>query len=86
MSVIVSSPATDTRSWFELSISDPENTWIDPIIPASIDPRRINHDWPKISLSRGVVRAQLPVPDKDNGFYRAGRFEWAGQITHFSVG
>ncbi len=80
-----SQPASDD-TWFELLVSDLEHTHIFSQIPEQLDPRRIKMDWPRLTLSKGDVRAVLPLPDSDKGFYRAARFEWAGQMTELRVG
>jgi len=39
-----------------------------------------NSDHPKAELSNGLLDAVLYLPDKDNGYYRSSRFDWAGVI------
>jgi hypothetical protein len=39
-----------------------------------------NSDHPKATITNGAVEAVLFLPDKDNGYYRAARFDWAGVI------
>jgi hypothetical protein len=38
-------------------------------------------DPPSAQISSGGVRAKLYLPDAENGYYRATRFDWAGQIA-----
>lgn len=35
---------------------------------------------PEASISNGVVDVKLYLPDKDEGYYRATRFDWSGAI------
>jgi hypothetical protein len=39
-----------------------------------------NSDHPKTTITNGEVSAVLFLPDKDNGYYRSSRFDWAGVI------
>ena len=36
--------------------------------------------FPQAEISNGLVRARLYLPDAENGYYRATRFDWAGVI------
>jgi hypothetical protein len=36
---------------------------------------------PTASISNGVVRAKLNLPDVDNGYYRGARFDWSGSVA-----
>jgi hypothetical protein len=36
---------------------------------------------PTASISNGVVRAKLHLPDPNNGYYRGTRFDWSGSIA-----
>jgi hypothetical protein len=38
-------------------------------------------DPPQAEISNGVVRATLYLPDAEQGYYRATRFDWAGVIA-----
>ncbi len=38
-------------------------------------------DPPSAEISNGVIRAKLYLPDANDGYYRATRFDWAGQIA-----
>jgi len=38
-------------------------------------------DFPRAEISNGSVRAKLYLPDPDNGYYRATRFDWSGVIS-----
>jgi len=38
-------------------------------------------DPPQAEISNGVVRAKLYLPDAQEGYYRATRFDWAGQVA-----
>jgi hypothetical protein len=52
-----------------------------PIIQAGPNCENVpNSDHPKAELNNGAVKAVLFLPDKDNGYYRAARFDWAGVI------
>jgi len=35
-------------------------------------------DFPQAEISAGQIRARLYLPDPENGYYRATRFDWAG--------
>jgi hypothetical protein len=35
---------------------------------------------PEAEISNGVLKAKLSLPDPVNGYYRATRFDWSGQI------
>src|SRR5579863_7552120 len=37
-------------------------------------------DSPKAEISNGLIKATLDLPDPVNGYYRATRFDWSGQI------
>jgi hypothetical protein len=37
-------------------------------------------DFPKASISNGVIHAELMLPDPRNGSYRGTRFDWSGVI------
>jgi hypothetical protein len=39
-------------------------------------------DVPQVEISNGVVSAKIYLPDIDNGYYRATRFDWSGVIPH----
>jgi hypothetical protein len=39
-----------------------------------------NEEFPSASISNGVVKATLLLPDKEKGYYRATRFDWSGVI------
>lgn len=41
---------------------------------------RISAQVPQASLSNGIVRATVYLPDAEHGYYRGGRFDWAGVI------
>jgi hypothetical protein len=38
-------------------------------------------DPPKADISNGIIKAQLLLPDAQNGYYRGTRFDWAGQVS-----
>ena len=38
-------------------------------------------DFPEARISNGIVSATLMLPDPENGYYRATRFDWSGQIS-----
>ena len=37
--------------------------------------------FPRATISNGMVRAELFLPDAANGFYRGTRFDWSGTIS-----
>jgi hypothetical protein len=37
-------------------------------------------DPPQAEISNGALRAKLYLPDPENGYYRATRFDWAGVV------
>ncbi|MEJ7692139.1 hypothetical protein [Daejeonella sp.] len=37
--------------------------------------------YPEASISNGLIEAKLYLPDANNGFYRATRFDWAGIVS-----
>ena len=39
-------------------------------------------DAPQAKISNGLVSATLNLPDVDNGYYRATRFDWSGVMPH----
>lgn len=38
-------------------------------------------DFPQAEISNGPIRAKLYLPDADQGYYRATRFDWSGQMA-----
>jgi hypothetical protein len=38
------------------------------------------NDFPQAEISNGLVQARIYLPDAQNGYYRATRFDWAGNI------
>jgi len=38
-------------------------------------------DPPQIEIANGASRAKLYLPDADNGYYRATRFDWSGVVA-----
>src|SRR3954468_2801637 len=36
---------------------------------------------PEAEISNGALRAKLYLPDAENGYYRATRFDWSGVIS-----
>lgn len=38
-------------------------------------------DFPKAEISNGLIRAEIMLPDAQNGSYRATRFDWSGIIS-----
>src|SRR5438876_7498657 len=36
---------------------------------------------PQAEISNGVIKAKLYLPDPENGYYRATRFDWSGVIA-----
>jgi hypothetical protein len=41
---------------------------------------------PKVTIGNGVLKAVVALPDKDKGFYRGVRFDWAGMIPSLTYG
>jgi len=41
----------------------------------------ISINSPQANISNGIINATLYLPDTENGYYRASRFDWAGQIS-----
>ena len=39
---------------------------------------------PEATISNGVIDAKLYLPDPENGYYRASRFDWSGVIAALS--
>lgn len=37
-------------------------------------------DFPSTTISNGLIRAKVYLPDAKAGFYRASRFDWSGAI------
>lgn len=37
-------------------------------------------DPPRAAISNGILDVELYLPDKENGYYRATRFDWSGAI------
>lgn len=38
-------------------------------------------DFPKATISNGLIHAELMLPDSQNGSYRGTRFDWSGVIS-----
>lgn len=38
-------------------------------------------DFPQAEISNGQIKAKLYLPDAENGYYRATRFDWSGSIS-----
>ena len=55
-----------------------------PAVPPALDPLRNVADWPRATISNGLITAELPLPDPEKGYYRSTRFEAAGQITNLT--
>ena len=36
---------------------------------------------PQAEISNGIIKANLYLPDHENGYYRASRFDWSGVIS-----
>jgi len=41
---------------------------------------------PSASISNGMVKAKLWIPDVDNGYYRSTRFDWSGSVGSLEAG
>lgn len=41
---------------------------------------------PQVTISNGLLNATVMLPDKDKGFYRGVRFDWAGLVTSLRYG
>lgn len=51
------------------------------LLPAAFHLGEIkSQDYPSHSISNGMITAGIYLPDNDNGFYRASRFDWSGII------
>ena len=35
---------------------------------------------PQVEITNGLIKARLYLPDANNGYYRATRFDWSGII------
>jgi hypothetical protein len=42
-------------------------------------------DHPKVTLSNGKIEAAIFLPEKDDGYYRATRFDWSGIVACVAV-
>lgn len=84
--VMAKADGIEKTRWFELGMGDTKHAQFFANIPRRVDPRIVNTDWPRVTLSKADVRAVLPLPDQHKGFYRSVRFDWSGQITEFEVG
>ncbi|MCF2490353.1 hypothetical protein [Dyadobacter sp. CY347] len=38
-------------------------------------------DFPEATISNGIIKAKLLLPDAEAGYYRGMRFDWAGQVA-----
>lgn len=47
-----------------------------------ISPWSLAQDAPKAEVSNGFITAELYLPDAENGYYRATRFDWSGIIPY----
>ena len=36
---------------------------------------------PQAEITNGILKAHLYLPDNENGYYRATRFDWSGIIS-----
>lgn len=43
-----------------------------------------DNEAPQAKISNGLINATLYLPDKKSGYYRAARFDWAGQISELT--
>jgi len=50
------------------------------LLLASAAPARAA-EHPSISLSNGVIEAEMYLPDPEKGYYRGTRFDWSGAIS-----
>jgi len=41
---------------------------------------------PQVKISNGVLTATILLPDKEKGFYRGVRFDWAGMLSSLTYG
>tara|TARA_B100000809_G_scaffold141837_1_gene139395 strand:+ start:26878 stop:27861 length:984 start_codon:yes stop_codon:yes gene_type:complete len=41
-----------------------------------------SQEIPQADISNGVLHAKLYLPDAENGYYRATRFDWSGLMPH----
>ena len=47
-----------------------------------ISPLGFAQDAPKAEISNSLITAKLYLPDAENGYYRATRFDWSGLIPY----
>jgi hypothetical protein len=38
--------------------------------------------YPEIEISNGIIKANLYLPDAENGYYKGTRFDWSGVISN----
>ena len=38
-------------------------------------------DFPQAQITNGLIQVKLYLPDPKNGYYRATRFDWSGEIA-----
>jgi len=43
-------------------------------------------DFPETEITNGQIRAKVYLPDSQNGFYRATRFDWSGVVYSLQAG
>ncbi|HEY3378916.1 MAG TPA: hypothetical protein VGL77_15630 [Armatimonadota bacterium] len=53
-------------------------------VPPSFDLSRHVGDWKTVTISNGLVTAQIAKPDVERGYYRGNRFEQAVTVTHLT--
>jgi len=51
------------------------------VIPALLNAQASSKDFPSSIISNDLVSMKLYLPDPENGYYRATRFEWSGIIA-----
>lgn len=54
---------------------------INPLFCLFLSSQGIMNDYPNTEISNDQVKMKLYLPDPENGYYRATRFEWSGVIA-----
>ena len=42
-------------------------------------------EFPQAQITNGLIRVKLYLPDPKNGYYRATRFDWSGEIASLNI-
>jgi hypothetical protein len=78
--------AGGTTGQVKAELAEPGDIRFLSTIPANFDPARHVGDFKTVSITNGIVNAELAVPDNERGYYRGNRFEQAGIVLHLSSG